>query len=102
MVNRKRKTNGEDRVAHSRAKIASDGPGHYPKSSVLYTHFMSSEVRKLFAYLREKERFFQDSVEEFKGTAEGILYRARLEEVENQLIWMTATFAFSTKGSERV
>lgn len=78
-----------------------DGPTVYPDSCVMYVRFRSYPIRQLFAYLREKERFYQQDVKRWQGFQMEFAARARLEEVEAQLCWMAANIIPGRKQEKR-
>jgi len=65
-----------------------DSEKHYPRSVVLYTRFSTYPLRQMFAYLREKEKYYQADLEKYRGTVLGNEVAAKLREVEAQLIFM--------------
>lgn len=67
-----------------------DGVRHYSKSCVIYTRFVSYPLRSLFAYLREKEAVLQSELQRARGTRFEEVARARLQEVEAHLIWISS------------
>ena len=73
-----------------RGRFIHDGPGYFPTSVVIYTRFETSALRQMFAYLREKEELFRKDLIAFEGTTRAQEIAYRLQEVETQLIWMTA------------
>lgn len=75
------------RYVNRRVDIA-DGPGHFPHSVVLYTHFFHSDLRRLFAYLRTKEHMRQkEHAQHEKGSIAEILTRGRLYELQEILAY---------------
>lgn len=65
-----------------------DSEDAFPNSVVVYVRFRNYHLRQMFAYLREKELLYQDDLRRYAGTKKEFDVRARLEEVEAQLIWM--------------
>jgi len=65
-----------------------DSEKHYPKSVVLYTRFSTYPLRQMFAYLREKEKYYQADLVKYRGTRLEDEIRVKLREVEAQLIFM--------------
>lgn len=66
-----------------------DSEDAFPNSVVVFIEFPSFPLREMFAYLREKEELLQRLVKnEAKGTLRHAIAVIRLEEVENQLIFM--------------
>lgn len=66
-----------------------DSEDAFPNSVVTFIEFPSFPLREMFAYLREKEELLQRLLKkEPKGTRVHAVATIRLEEVENQLIFM--------------
>ncbi|CAB4220514.1 hypothetical protein UFOVP1625_40 [uncultured Caudovirales phage] len=83
------KSSEEDSVSEGVRQIP-DGPHYYPESVVIYTRFRSFPLRALFAYLREKEHYFQKDIKSHSGLPISGVMRGRLQEVESHLIWMVS------------
>lgn len=66
-----------------------DSEQRFPESVVKYQKFKSPHVNYMFSYLREKEDVYKRDLIMAKNTDYERIIKARLYEVEAQLIWMS-------------
>lgn len=76
-------------------------PGDYPDSCVVWCWFQHFSLREMFGYLREKEDTYRRDVRRYAGTPAGALFRAKLEEVQAHLIWMSYNIKTSLRPPPR-
>lgn len=78
-----------------------DGPDRFPDSTVMYTHFLQTDVRVMFAYLREKELVLQKDLKRTDlEPHERMAQKAKLHEVQSHLEFMCANFTYDAARSE--